>query len=42
MERDQAILLDIARAAHLVQEFKAGMNKDAFLGDVKTQSSVLQ
>jgi len=41
MKRDDATLLDIARAARLVLEFKEGMDKTAFLADVKTQSSVL-
>jgi uncharacterized protein with HEPN domain len=41
MRRDEATLLDIATAARLVLEFKEGMDKAAFLGDVKTQSSVL-
>lgn len=41
MERDKATLLDIARAARLVLEFKAGMDKAAFFEDVKTQSAVL-
>ncbi len=41
MQRDEAILLDIARAARLVLEFKKGMDKTTFLDDVKTQSSVL-
>ena len=41
MHRDEATLLDIAMAARLVLEFKEGMDKAAFLDDVKTQSSVL-
>jgi uncharacterized protein with HEPN domain len=41
MHRDEATLLDIAVAARLVLEFKEGMDKAAFLDDVKTQSSVL-
>lgn len=41
MERDKATLLDVARAARLVLEFKAGMDKAAFFEDVKTQSAVL-
>lgn len=41
MRRDEASLLDIASAASLVLEFKEGMDKAAFLEDVKTQSSVL-
>lgn len=39
--RDQALLLDIARAAELVQEFKKGMTKPAFIKDLKTQSAIL-
>jgi uncharacterized protein with HEPN domain len=38
---DEAILLDIARAARLVLEFKQQMDKAAFLEDVKTQSAIL-
>jgi len=41
MYRDETILLDIARAAHLVREFKQGMDKAAFVKDIKTQSAVL-
>jgi len=41
MHRDEAVLLDIARAARLVLEFKQGLDKAAFLQDIKTQSSVL-
>ncbi len=41
MERDKAPLLDIARAARFVLEFKTGMDKAAFLADFKTQSAVL-
>ena len=41
MPRDEATLLDIATAARLVLEFKEGMDKAAFLNDIKTQSSVL-
>lgn len=41
MNRDDATLLDIARAARLVLEFKEGMDKATFLDDIKTQSSVL-
>jgi len=41
MKRDEAVLLDLARAARLVLEFKAGMDEVAFLDDLKTQSSVL-
>jgi uncharacterized protein with HEPN domain len=41
MARDEATLLDIARAARLVLEFKQGLDKAAFLQDFKTQSAVL-
>jgi uncharacterized protein with HEPN domain len=41
MPRDEAILLDIARAARLVLEFKGGLDRTAFLEDIKTQSAVL-
>lgn len=41
MSRDEAILVDIAQAARLVLEFKRGVDKAAFLKDVKTQSAVL-
>lgn len=41
MARDEATLLDIAHAAHLIQSFIAGMTKDDFLRDHKTQSAVL-
>lgn len=41
MQRDDATLLDIAKAARLVSSFIAGMTKESFLDDIKTQSSVL-
>lgn len=41
MSRDEIILLDIARAARLVLEFKRGLDKAAFLKDLKTQSATL-
>jgi uncharacterized protein with HEPN domain len=41
MKRDEAVLLDLVRACRLVLEFKEGMDKAAFLDDLKTQSSVL-
>jgi uncharacterized protein with HEPN domain len=41
MNPDEATLLDIARSARLVLEFKVGMDKLAFLDDIKTQSAVL-
>ena len=37
MSRDETTLLDIARAAHLVIEFKQGMDKESFVRDIKTQ-----
>lgn len=41
MSRDDASLLDIARAARLILAFKEGMDKAAFLQDFKTQSAIL-
>jgi len=41
MLRDDATLLDIARAARLVLTFTAGIKQDAFVQDAKTQSAVL-
>lgn len=41
MQRDDATLLDIAKAARLASSFIAGMTKESFLDDIKTQSSVL-
>jgi uncharacterized protein with HEPN domain len=41
MRQDDATLLDIAKAARLIQEFIEGVTKEAFLDDPKTQSSVL-
>ncbi len=41
MQRDRAVLLDIAAAARLVVSFVRGVDKAGFLGDVKTQSAVL-
>jgi uncharacterized protein with HEPN domain len=41
MSRDDAALLDIANAARLIHTFIQGMTKEAFLGDLKTQSAVL-
>jgi uncharacterized protein with HEPN domain len=41
MPRDEAVLLDIDRAARLVLEFKQGIDKDSFLEDIKTQSAIL-
>jgi uncharacterized protein with HEPN domain len=41
MPRDDATLLDIVNAAHLIQAFIQDMTKEAFLVDLKTQSAVL-
>jgi len=41
MHRDDATLLDIAKAARLVQVFAAEKSKKDFLADAKTQSSIL-
>ena len=41
MPRDDATLLDIARAARLVIEFKANLDETVFIDDIKTQSAVL-
>ena len=41
MARDEAVLLDVARAAQLVLEFRRGLDKAAFLDDLKTQSAIL-
>lgn len=41
MTRDDASVLDMARAARFIVEFAEGMTKDAFLADRKTQSAVL-
>ncbi len=41
MDRDEATLLDIAKASELIQDFLGAMTQDAFLEDPKTQSSVL-
>lgn len=41
MSRDEAILLDILRAARLALEFRGKANKTEFLADLKTQSAVL-
>ncbi|MCA9930464.1 MAG: DUF86 domain-containing protein [Anaerolineales bacterium] len=40
--RDQSYLLDILQAAKLIQEFTAGVGKDAFDSDLKTQSAVIR
>ena len=41
MWQDETTLLDIARASRLILTFIEGFDEDAFLEDVKTQSSVL-
>ena len=41
MSRDDVSLLDVKRAGQLVADFTQGMSKEAFLSDIKTQSSVL-
>ncbi len=41
MQRDQVTLLDIAKSARLVATFIQDVTKEAFLEDLKTQSSVL-
>jgi len=41
MSRDIVTLADIYIALVRIQEFIAGMNKEEFLGDGKTQSAVL-
>lgn len=41
MERDEATLLDVFRAARLCQEFLGNLTEEEFLSDEKTQSAVL-
>jgi uncharacterized protein with HEPN domain len=41
MRPDDVILLDIAKAARLIEIFVRGMTREEFLDDPKTQSSVL-
>jgi len=41
MPRDETTLLDMAQAARLILAFKHGMDKTAFLQDIKTQSAIL-
>jgi len=41
MQSDDATLLDILNAARLAIEFIKGMDKTAFLVDLKTQSAVI-
>ncbi len=40
-DRDNATLIDSARAARLVLAFKSSVAKDAFMEDQKTQSAVM-
>ena len=40
-DKDAGTLLDIARAARLILEFKGVLSKDAFVEDLKTQSAIL-
>jgi len=39
--RDPATLLDIAEAIRRILLFKSGMDRAAFLGDLKTQAAIL-
>jgi uncharacterized protein with HEPN domain len=41
MFRDEATLIDIISSARLVKLFVAGLTKEQFLSDIKTQSAVL-
>jgi uncharacterized protein with HEPN domain len=41
MSRDDATLIDLARAADLAIEFVRGMDSATFQADLKTQSAVL-
>jgi uncharacterized protein with HEPN domain len=41
MVRDEAVLLDIVRAAQLALEFRQDMDKSSFFADLKTQSAIL-
>ncbi len=41
MRRDEATLIDIANAAQLALDFAAGLTRDEFLRDLKTQSAVI-
>lgn len=41
MLRDEAVFLDIKNACHHIQDFTAGMEKEIFSADLKTQSAVL-
>lgn len=39
-QRDEALVLDLLRAARLAVEFMGGLAQEAFDGDLKTQASV--
>jgi uncharacterized protein with HEPN domain len=41
MLRDDAVALDVLRAARLASEFVGGLDRTAFEDDLKTQSAVL-
>ena len=41
MAHDEAVLLDIIRAAELILAFTAEMDEASFIADIKTQSAVL-
>ena len=41
MQRDQATLLDILKAARMAIEFAGGLTRDALEEDLKTQSAIL-
>ena len=41
MPRDDATILDILQAAYRARAFLGDLDRDGFLGDAKTQSSVL-
>jgi uncharacterized protein with HEPN domain len=41
VRRDEATLIDIANAAQLALDFAAGLTRDEFLRDLKTQSAVI-
>ncbi len=41
MRHDPSILLDMARAAKLILDFSAGMDRETFRADEKTQSAII-
>ena len=41
MSRDDAVVLDILKAARLAVAFKGDLDKVAFLTDAKTQSAIV-